>query len=409
LQYIKVIARDHIYIIISRWNRIVLLGSSYIRSPQFASLFPYKTTRIKIMTPSATATTSPEIEKQKKTVTIKTSDPNSTRSHNRKSHDKEKSGARRPEQRSRAQDRYLRSTGTQDRFLRGTGGGAAEEGRRQAVCAVLVMDMNDARIHPEGGVDTNKIMVVSDYIKLASSSTSIPDQCHDWGRRSEENFPQHMTHLGSTLCEVFDAFSSIKAGGLHPNKPLGFAQRNAILDDMRTRDALEELRAFTDISEELFTEQVLEYLQVVHTRARIIGELIKKHDQTWKIVVVSKKKIALWGSRRQYAAGRVTTAILHQQKITKMDKPLHPFFGMLLVPTQVGGRGGGGGGPAQALPLVLGDLHDARVVQAIVHDAFLYAHTYHNVGPGVKYTGGWYPFYLLRQFFAEHKVRFDEK
>lgn len=131
--------------------------------------------------------------------------------------------------------------------------------------------------------------------------------------------------------------------------------------------------------------QLAEFLRIADERAHIIIEKMKKDKHTpeenWKEdnhgCVLSKENLGIWFSRRQYAFGQIVADMIRRYKVSKLL--LHPIWIMLLFPT--GGIAGSGNDS-----IFVGDMHDAIVVHAVVHDACGYMWNYHNqLGPGYNY------------------------
>merc|ERR1711934_252891 len=93
-------------------------------------------------------------------------------------------------------------------------------------------------------------------------------------------------------------------------------------------------------------------------------------------LVLSEDNLDLWGSRRQYAYGRTVARLLDHYKGSSFK--LNPMFAMMMNPT------GGIVGPDNT-SIWKGDVHDAIVCHAIVHDAFGYLINFHGLGPGYNY------------------------
>ena len=101
-------------------------------------------------------------------------------------------------------------------------------------------------------------------------------------------------------------------------------------------------------------------------------------DRIGAVPNVSVDNDGVWGSKRQYMYGWVTSRFLEASGIT-----LEPFLCMALNPT--GGICGAGNGS-----LYRGSVESALIVHSCVHDASGYLYRYHGLGRGYNYLGTWF-------------------
>lgn len=115
------------------------------------------------------------------------------------------------------------------------------------------------------------------------------------------------------------------------------------------------------------------------TAAEMLEQCKQRQHWTCELadgLLLTGPNVNLWGSRRQYGYGQTVARLLYFYKATSVE--LTPVFAMMMNPT------GSIVGPANT-SIFVGDVHDAIVCHAIVHDAFGYLQTFHKLGPGYNY------------------------
>lgn len=227
--------------------------------------------------------------------------------------------------------------------------------------------------------------------------------------------------------------------GLDPAKKISVDQKTRILDALEKeppteklkelKEALEKLRHYTIrkknriLTREQFKFQLAVYIKIVRRRVeRIQQQMVKADPHKNKSREEVEEEIGLklteanedvWGSRRQWVCAKAIARLLYTFNFT--DVKLHPVFTMMLYPT--GGIAGAGNEC-----IYVGDLHEAIVLHATVHDAFGYMYNNHfkeGEGPGYNYTetfwtfrnksspmscqlSGWYTAYKVLKKYNRH-------
>lgn len=180
-------------------------------------------------------------------------------------------------------------------------------------------------------------------------SMKFPEHTHAWQGEADAT----MTPYGQALKNAYHVINVNKPPAKMPEYP----------------DAIESLRNFTDLNKEDMQKQWTCYFNLVKERESVIKMLKRKLGDEWLVGEPGPEAQRVWGSSRQYASAVIVVEKLLQRGHTEI--PLHPCFGVLLLPT----LGAAEGGSTSAL---FGGVGSPTVVNACVHDAFGYLCFYHR-------------------------------
>lgn len=190
---------------------------------------------------------------------------------------------------------------------------------------------------------------------------------------------QLFTYKYPSCCSEWNSFVEINTFGIMLKKfSLTVNDRQK---QLRHALRINELLGANYTQEEL-EESLDEYLRLLVERR----QKIRKTSSSWfykllPVPSVSTDNDGVWGSKRQYLCGIVTSHILKHD--TKTTKKILPFMCVALNPT--GGICGAGN-----QSLYKGSVYSSLIVHSCLHDASGYCYNYHGTGHGYNYLNTWF-------------------
>ncbi len=162
------------------------------------------------------------------------------------------------------------------------------------------------------------------------------------------------------------------------------------------KNEFETSKKINENLKEKYTENELkEYIQTFHKlkdeRRKNIVESQKKYIfKLSPVLNLSSDNDDIWGSKRQYLSGYITSLILKENGII-----LPPFLCCALNPT------GGICGPGNN-SFYNGNISSPMIIHACMHDASGYCYLYHGIGNGYNYLGTYFDFPTLSPLSGQY-------